>query len=294
MKEISLVIMAAGLGSRYKGGIKQLEAVGPDGKIIMEYSILDAINAGFNKVVFIIRKDIEEYFKKLIGSKFEDKIKCEYVYQELDNLPDGFSKKDRIKPWGTGHAILVASEVIKGPFLVINADDYYGKEAYQKIYDFLSTVDINSYNFCMAGFILKNTLSANGGVNRGVCKIDGNNNLIGVVETHDIKANGNIASSDLGELSLDSYVSMNMWGFTPKILDELKEGFTSFLSNLNEDDIKSEYLLPDIIDKLIKEKKANVKLLKTNDIWHGITYHEDLDSVKQAFLELYDKGIYKI
>lgn len=294
MKEISLVIMAAGLGSRYKGGIKQLEAVGPDGKIIMEYSIIDAINAGFNKVVFIIRKDIEEYFKKLIGSKFEDKIKCEYVYQELDNLPDGFSKKDRIKPWGTGHAILVASEVIKGPFLVINADDYYGKEAYQKIYDFLSTVDINSYNFCMAGFILKNTLSANGGVNRGVCKIDGNNNLIGVVETHDIKANGNIASSDLGELSLDSYVSMNMWGFTPKILDELKEGFTSFLSNLSEGDIKSEYLLPDIIDKLIKEKKANVKLLKTNDIWHGITYHEDLDSVKQAFLELYEKGIYKI
>lgn len=294
MKEISLVIMAAGLGSRYKGGIKQLEAVGPDGKIIMEYSILDAINAGFNKVVFIIRKDIEEYFKKLIGSKFESRIKCEYVYQELDNLPDGFSKKDRIKPWGTGHAILVASEVIKGPFLVINADDYYGKEAYQKIYDFLSTVDINSYNFCMAGFILKNTLSANGGVNRGVCKIDSDNNLIGVVETHDIKANGNIASSDLGELSLDSYVSMNMWGFTPKILDELKEGFTSFLSNLNEGDIKSEYLLPDIIDKLIKEKKANVKLLKTNDIWHGITYHEDLDSVKQAFLELYAKGIYKI
>lgn len=294
MKEISLVIMAAGLGSRYKGGIKQLEAVGPDGKIIMEYSILDAIKAGFNKVVFIIRKDIEEDFKKLIGSKFEGKIKCEYVYQELDNLPDGFSKKDRVKPWGTGHAILVASKVINGPFLVINADDYYGKEAYQKIYDFLSTVDLNSYNFCMAGFILKNTLSNNGGVNRGVCEIDSDNNLIGVVETHNIKASGNIATSDLGELSLDSYVSMNMWGFTPKILDELKEGFTKFLTNLSDDDVKSEYLLPDIIDKLIKEKKANVKLLETNDIWYGITYHEDLDSVKQAFLELYEKGIYRI
>jgi len=293
MKEISLVIMAAGLGSRYKGGIKQLESIGPDGKIIMEYSINDAIEAGFNKVVFIIRREIEEDFNKLIIDKFKDKIKCECVFQEITDIPKGFEFNNRTKPWGTGHAILSAKKVINGPFLVINADDYYGKEAYKKIYEYLSNVDINSFDFCMAGFILKNTLSLNGGVNRGICKVDENNNLVSVVETHNIEKKENIVTSDNGIIDINSYVSMNMWGFTPKILEELEQGFVKFLSEL-EDEEKSEYLLPYIIDQLIKEKKATVKVLETNDVWYGITYQEDLESVRTAFLELYNKGIYKI
>lgn len=291
MKEIAIVIMAAGLGSRFKGGIKQLEPVGPNNKTIMEYSIDDAIKAGFNKVIFIIRKDIENDFKKLIGNKYENKIKCEYVYQDINNIPDSFKRGERIKPWGTGHAILSAKDKIKGPFLVINADDYYGKESYIKIYNFLSSIDEKSYNFCMAGFILKNTLSNNGGVNRGICKIN-NNYLISIKETHNIKKNGLIANSDEGQLPLDSIVSMNMWGFTPKILEELELGFNEFLVNLDSNDLTSEFLLPNIVNNLLN-KKATVKILNTNETWYGITYLEDVEYIKNAFKELHKKGIYK-
>lgn len=291
MKEIAIVIMAAGLGSRFKGGIKQLEPIGPNNKTIMEYSIDDAIKAGFNKVIFIIRKDIENDFKKLIGNKYKNKIKCEYVYQDINNIPGNFKKGERIKPWGTGHAILSAKDKIKGPFLVINADDYYGKESYIKIYNFLSSIDEKSYNFCMAGFILKNTLSNNGGVNRGICKIN-NNYLISIKETHNIKKNGLIANSDEGQLPLDSIVSMNMWGFTPKILEELELEFNEFLVNLDSNDLTSEFLLPNIVNNLLN-KKATVKILNTNETWYGITYLEDVEYIKNAFIELHKKGIYK-
>lgn len=296
MNNTTLVIMAAGMGSRF-GGIKQLEPVGPGGEIIMDYSIYDAIKVGFNKVVFIIRKDLEKDFKEVIGNRIEKQIKVEYVFQELDALPDGFKKiEDRTKPWGTGQAVLCCKDVVKEPFAVINADDYYGQEGFRKIYGFLNeTKEENMY--CMAGFIIGNTLSDNGAVTRGVCKVDDKGMLAEIDETSGIVAMGDFAvgKSNTGEdirIELDSAVSMNMWGFQPSLFTELEEGFVQFLSGLSENERKKEYLLPEVVGNLMKDKKIQVKVLRTEDRWFGVTYKEDKEVVVNSVRALIEQGIY--
>jgi len=294
----TLVIMAAGMGSRFGGGIKQLEPVGPNGEIIMDYSIYDAIDAGFNKVVFIIRKDLEKDFKEIIGKRIEKQLKVEYVFQNSDTLPEGFSTQEgRTKPWGTGHAVYCCKDIVKEPFAVINADDYYGKEAFKLLYNFLNSDIQDPYVYCMAGFVLGNTLSENGAVTRGLCKTDNDGWLIDVVETFGIVKEGDHAKAK-GEdgtdkvVELNSTVSMNMWGFKPTVFDELEKGFIEFLSELSPDDIKKEYLLPEVIGRLVNEKIAKVKVLKTNDRWFGVTYKEDKDSVVKSIRSLIESGAY--
>lgn len=299
MKKTALVIMAAGIGSRFGKGIKQLAPVGPNGEIIMDYSIHDALEAGFNKVVFIIRKDIEEEFRSVIGNKIEKITEVEYAFQALEELPEGFEKPDdRTKPWGTGQAVLAAKKVLSEPFMVINADDYYGKEAYVKVHDYLvqDQPDDGIMHICMAGFRLGNTLSDNGSVTRGVCHIE-NGALTGVTETHDIykTENGAESRSEEGQavpLDVNSLVSMNMWGLTPQFMDVLEEGFVKFLSEIKPGDIKKEYLLPEMIDRLIKAGKAKVDVLDTKDTWFGVTYQEDKASVTAAFEKLVKDGVY--
>lgn len=280
-KNISLVIMAAGLGSRYKNGTKQLQKIGPNGETIMDYSINDAKEAGFNEVVFILRKEILDEFKEVIGNRVSEKIKTRYVFQETNNIKNEYLNIERTKPWGTGHAILML-ENMDNPFVVINADDYYGKGGLKNLYNFLINQDNDSYNYCMAGFILKNTLSDNGGVSRGICTVK-NGYLEDIVETHDINKDTSI--------SIDSVVSMNMWGFTPTILKELEIRFDKFLKE-NSTDLKKEFLLPVVVNELIKEKKVSIKVLPSYDKWYGITFSEDLDNVKKAFKKFYEKGIY--
>ena len=300
MKETALVIMAAGIGSRFGGGIKQLEPVGPNGEIIMDYSIHDALEAGFNKVVFIIRKDLEKDFKEVIGNRMEKIAKCEYAFQELDDLPDGFQVPEgRTKPWGTGQAVLSCKDIIKEPFVVINADDYYGKEAFVKVHDYLVNIEESEekMNMCMAGFILGNTLSENGAVTRGVARVDENHILIDVAETSGIERKGNkvVAVDDEGnekEINPESYASMNMWGLTPDFLDVLENGFQRFLSNLGDKALKKEFLLPIIIDQLVREEKAQVKVLETRDKWFGVTYKEDKEAVVNSFKKLIEDGVY--
>ena len=301
MKNTTLVIMAAGIGSRFGGGIKQLEPVGPNGEIIMDYSIHDALEAGFNDIVFIIRKDLEKDFREVIGDRIVQKAKVSYAFQEMDDLPEGFQKPEgRKKPWGTGQAILVCKNIIKNPFAVINADDYYGKDAFVKVHDYLVQEREKSekLDFCMAGFILSNTLSENGGVTRGVCQVDENGMLEGVIETHDITKGEEGARVPEGNggyrtINGNSHVSMNMWGFTPEILDELEKGFSVFLESLTSDDIKSEYLLPTIVDQLIQGGKAQVKVLETKDRWFGVTYKEDKQVVVDSFRRLIEEGVYR-
>lgn len=300
MKSTTLVIMAAGMGSRFGGGIKQLEPMGPNGEIIMDYSIYDAIEAGFNKVVFVTRKDLYDTFREVIGDRISKVIPVEYAFQELDNIPEGFSKpEERTKPWGTGQAILACKGIVNEPFLVINADDYYGKNAFKLIHDYLveDHPSDKKFEFCMAGFILGNTLSDNGAVTRGVCVMDDNRHLVGVNETGGIikTAAGAGVEADDGDITVidaESYVSMNMWGFTPDFLDELETGFTEFLSNIKEGDIKSEYLLPSVVDSFIKDGSANVSVLETRDKWFGVTYKEDKPLVVESINRLITEGKY--
>ncbi len=294
MKKTTLVIMAAGMGSRF-GGIKQLEPVGPSGEIILDYSVYDAIEAGFQKVIFIIRKDIEEDFKRIIGNRMEKQIEVEYVLQDIDNLPEGYVKPEgRTKPWGTGQAILSCFGVLKEPFVVINADDYYGKEGFKKIQAFLQnpTPCDKQYHFCMAGFRLGNTLSENGTVTRGICNVSEDGVLLNIEETMDIAKKGTVASTPLKTIPFEQPVSMNMWGFTPDLLDELKSRFIPFLDSIKGNEMKAEYLLPSIVDELIKEGKAQVSVLDTSDKWFGVTYKEDKDYVVKSFKELVDLGVY--
>ena len=299
MKKTALVIMAAGIGSRFGKGIKQLAPVGPNGEIIMDYSIHDALEAGFNKVVFIIRKDLEEEFRQVIGNRIEKITEVAYAFQALDDLPDGFTcPADRTKPWGTGQAVLAAESVLSEPFMVINADDYYGKEAYVKVHDYLvqEQPDDGILHICMAGFRLGNTLSDNGSVTRGVCHIE-NGALTGVTETHDIykTADGAESRPEGGEvvpLNVIDLVSMNMWGLTPEFMEILEKGFIEFLGGIKEGDIKKEYLLPELIDQLIHSGKAAVDVLETKDEWFGVTYQEDKASVQDAFKKLTDDGVY--
>lgn len=301
MKKTALVIMAAGIGSRFGKGIKQLAKVGPAGEIIMDYSIHDALEAGFNKVVFIIRKDIEEEFREAIGNKIEKITEVAYAYQDLKDLPEGFTcPEDRTKPWGTGQAVLAAKKVIQEPFIVINADDYYGKEAFVKIHDYLvgEHEEKDCLDMCMAGFILKNTLSENGGVTRGICALDENKKLTGITETFNIqRTEDGVAAvdeetGDKSPIDPEAMASMNMWGLTPGFLNVLEEGFKEFLAGVKPGEIKKEYLLPAVIDQLIKEGKAEVSVLKTHDTWFGVTYQEDKEKVVKAFQDLADKGVY--
>lgn len=301
MKETTLVIMAAGIGSRFGGGIKQLEPVGPNGEIIMDYSIYDALQAGFNKIIFIIRKDLEKDFKEVIGNRIEKVAHVEYAFQELDDLPDGFTRpSERKKPWGTGQAVLSIRGLVDGPFLVINADDYYGKEGFKKIHDYMvdcMNEDSEVYDLCMGGFMLANTLSDNGGVTRGVCQIAEDGYLKNVVETYDIWRSGQglAATDEQGNpvhVDVNCHVSMNMWGLPASFLKELETGFPRFLSELREGDIRSEYLLPRIIDKLVADKKATVKVLETPDKWFGVTYKEDKQAVVDSLRALIAGGAY--
>ena len=301
MKETALVIMAAGIGSRFGGGIKQLAPVGPNGEIIMDYSIHDAIEAGFNKVVFIIRKDLEKDFKEIIGDRIAKQIPVIYAYQELDALPEGyFVPEGRKKPWGTGQAVLMIKGLIDCPFLVINADDYYGKEGFKRIHDYMVNEmkdDADVYDICMGGFVLENTLSDNGSVTRGVCHVE-NGFLKNVTETYDIRRSGDglSAADEAGNpvsVQADQPVSMNMWGLPVRFLEELEHGFPKFLDGLKPEDIKAEYLLPKIIDDLVQEGKAKVRVLDTPDKWFGVTYQEDKQAVVDAIRGLIRDGVYK-
>ena len=299
MSKVTLVVMAAGIGSRFGGGIKQLEAVGPNGEIIMDYSIHDALEAGFNKVVFVIRKDLEKDFKEIIGRRMEKLVEVEYAYQELNDIPERFQKKieGRKKPWGTGQAILCCKDVVDEPFLVINADDYYGKEAYREAYAYLTgRKDDNAYEACMVGFVLKNTLSDNGGVTRGVCKVDEHRMLSEIVETTNIvkTAEGAAVQTEDGAVPIDveSEVSMNMWGLSPKFFEVLDKGFNEFLEKLDPENLKGEYLLPTIIGDLLNEGKMKVEVRKSHDEWFGVTYKEDKSDVVASIQKLIKDGVY--
>lgn len=300
MKKTALVIMAAGLGRRYGNRIKQLEPVGPNGEIIMDYSIYDALEAGFNKVVFIIRRDLEKDFKEIIGNRIEKLTEVAYAFQEKEDLPEGFCcPEGRIKPWGTGQAVLSCRKLLHEPFVVINADDYYGKEAFVKVHEFLVSEhpETEHLQICMAGFILGNTLSDNGSVTRGICSLNEEGQLVGVHETHHIVktpqgAAKALADGSMKELNVDSLVSMNMWGLTPAFMEALEKGFVEFLTHIEEGDEQSEYLLPTIIDSLIQKKQVQVSVLPTHDEWFGVTYQEDKQSVKEAFEKLIQDGVY--
>ena len=287
------------MGSRY-GGLKQIDPIDPQGHIIMDYSIYDAVQAGFGKVIFIIKKENEADFRESIGNRMEKRIPVEYVFQDLHNIPDGYEVPEgRVKPWGTGHAVLSCLPVVDGPFAVINADDYYGKEAFVKVHDYLVEEHPASdkLDFCMAGFLLENTLSENGGVTRGICSVNEQGHLTKVTETKNIvkTAEGAAVQAEDGSLTAVQAhcpVSMNMWGFTPEIFGILEKGFAEFLGAL-KDQTKGEYLIPTVVDQLIQTGVCNVTVLESCDKWFGVTYKEDKPLVVRSFRELIDAGVYK-
>lgn len=295
-----LVIMAAGMGSRY-GGLKQVDPVDCYGNLIIDFSIYDAIYAGFEKVIFVIKKEIENDFKEGIGKRISKQVQVEYVYQDIYNLPKGYPiPEGRVKPWGTGHAILSCKPMIEGAFAVINADDYYGRDAFKKIYEWLSQIEDNEkYQYGMIGYQLYNTLTENGHVARGICTIDEKKRLLGIHERTRIEKHENRAeyTEDDGktwaELPEQTIVSMNMWGFTNSILEELEKRFGVFLDKeLGSNPLKCEYFLPSVVDDLLKENRAEVTVLSSKDRWYGVTYKEDKQMVVQAIQGLKEKGLY--
>ncbi|MCI8982882.1 MAG: nucleotidyltransferase [Hungatella sp.] len=299
-KKPALVVMAAGMGSRY-GGLKQIDPVDEYGNIIMDFSIFDAKEAGFEKVVFIIKKAIEKEFKENVGKRMERRVQVEYVYQELDKVPEGFEvPEERVKPWGTGHAILCCKDVVNEPFAVINADDYYGKQAFQEIYNQLTSQgDDERYQYAMVGYELVNTMTDHGHVARGVCATDDQGRLVDIHERTRIEKRGDHGAytEDDGAtwvtLPGDTVVSMNLWGFTPSILEELDRRFASFLDReVPSNPLKCEYFLPFVVDELLKEDKAQVKVLKSKDRWYGVTYKEDKETVVQAIRRMKEQGLY--
>lgn len=300
MKKPVLVIMAAGMGSRY-GGLKQIDPVDEQGHIIMDFSIFDAKRAGFEKVVFIIKKENEEDFREVIGKRMAKHMEVAYVFQDLHNLPEGFSVPEgRVKPWGTAHAVLSAIDEIDGPFAVINADDYYGRHAFQTIYDYLSThEDDDKYRYTMVGYELQNTVTDNGHVARGICQVSADGKLEGIQERTRIeKREGKIAfTEDDGEtwtyVPGETLVSMNMWGFTRSILEEIQKGFPAFLEKgLAENPMKCEYFLPTVVDNLEKAGRAEVSVLSSKDKWFGVTYKEDKPVVVEAIRKMKEDGLY--
>ena len=299
-KDITLVVMAAGMGSRF-GGLKQLEPIGKNGEVILDFSVYDAVKAGFNKVVFVIKHAIEDDFKRIVGSRIEKKVKVEYVFQETDALPEGFTcPADRQKPWGTAHAILCCKNVVKEPFAVVNADDYYGPEAFRVMYDYLSThEDGGYYDYCMVSYLLRNTVSENGSVARGVCVTDPDGTLHSVTERTRIETyeNGVHFTEDGGaswtDLPGDTPVSMNLWGFGKSFLDEAEQRFAGWLTeNLPKNPLKCEYFLPLVVTELIEEGKAKIQVLRSTDKWYGVTYREDKPLVVEAIARKTAEGQY--
>ena len=290
----TLLIMAAGIGSRFGGGIKQLEPVDTAGHIIMDYSVHDAIEAGFNHVIFVIRRDIEKEFREVIGDRIAavcaaHGVTVDYAFQDLHDIPGPFPE-GRTKPWGTGQAVLAARKVLDTPFIVINADDYYGKEGFRAVHEYL----VSGGKACMAGFVLKNTLSDNGGVTRGICAMDADNHLTRVAETRNIVKTPGGAEADGVRLDADSLVSMNMWGLTPDFLKTLEEGFEAFFQKeVPADPLKAEYLIPTFIGQLLAQGRMAVKVLRTNDTWYGMTYKEDVPAVKENFRKMLEAGLYR-
>ncbi|KIR03100.1 hypothetical protein P261_01915 [Lachnospiraceae bacterium TWA4] len=302
MKKPVLVIMAAGMGSRF-GGLKQIEPMDNEGHIIMDFSIYDAKKAGFEEVIFIIKEENLEIFKEVIGNRVSKFLKVSYVFQKVENLPDGYSLPEgRTKPWGTGHAVLSAASVVDGPFVVINADDYYGSTSFKVLYDYLmENADTDTYNYAMAGYSLANTVTENGTVSRGVCEMNDEGKLVSITERTKIKKGETCPaySEDDGKtwvnLPADTCVSMNMWAFTKSIMDELTTRFPAFLDEgLKTNPLKCEYFLPSVVSDLMKEGKAKVQVLRSNDKWYGVTYLEDKPMVVEAISKLKEKGIYPI
>lgn len=301
MKKPILVVMAAGMGSRY-GGLKQMDPVGNYGQVIMDYSLFDARRAGFQTVVFVIKREIEQDFKRLIGNRVSKVMEVRYAFQELTDLPLGYEvPKDRTKPWGTSHAILAARNCIDAPFAVVNADDYYGPEAFQQIYAYLMNHPDNDdvYEYAMVGYLLKNTVTENGYVSRGVCESNDQGYLESVTERTHIEKYGDGAryTEDDGatwtSLSGDTVVSMNLWGFTPSFLTEVEQRFSTFLEKaLAENPLKGEYFLPSVVSELIAEQKARVKVLHSHDKWYGVTYKEDKPVVVEAISKMTREGRY--
>ena len=298
MKKPVLVVMAAGMGSRY-GGLKQIDPVGPNGEIIIDYSLYDAKQAGFETVIFIIKKEIEKDFKESVGDRVSKFINVKYAYQDISDLPEGFAvPEERKKPWGTAHAVLAARDLIDSPFVAINADDFYGRDAFKVIYDYLSAEHPSQpYPFCMVAYKLANTLTENGYVSRGVCETNEAGYLTKVTEHTKIEKAGEDAESFMEDKSVMlcgcTPVSMNMWGFTQDFVKEAWEGFPEFLiANLAVNPEKCEYFLPSVVTKLIESDKATVKVLTSSDKWYGVTYKEDKPMVQQAMAEMHTNGTY--
>lgn len=300
MKKPVLIVMAAGMGSRY-GGLKQMDPVGPGGEVILDYSVYDAMRAGFDEVIFIIKHAIEKDFKEIVGKHLEKQLKVHYAFQELDDLPEGYTVPEgRVKPWGTSHAIRAARDLVEGPFAVINADDYYGPEAFKVIYDYLSTTqDDEKYRYAMVGYFVKNTVTEAGSVARGVCEYDKENYLTTVVERTKLEKDGENArfTEDDGatwtEIPGDTLVSMNFWGFSKSVLKEIDDRFPAFLDKAQEQNpMKGEFLLPNTVNELLQAEKATVKVLYSRDKWYGVTYHEDRIGVVDAMKAKHAEGLY--
>jgi NDP-sugar pyrophosphorylase family protein len=295
----TLVVMAAGMGSRY-GGLKQIDPVGPNGEIILDYSVYDALKAGFGRVVFVIKEEIEQVFRERVGKTIEKQCETAYVFQRLDDVPEGFEvPAERQKPWGTAHATLTAKHVIDVPFAVINADDFYGQSSYQVLGDYLRNAQDRDgiCDYCMVGFVLRNTLTEHGHVARGVCRVDVDGYLVGIRELTQIEASGNDArytedGETWAELPGESVVSMNMWGFTPSLFSELEAHFLPFLRENDDDILKAEYFLPEAVGELVAEGKATVRVLPTDEQWFGVTYQQDRLRVKRTIQDLVGRGVY--
>ncbi len=292
----TLFILAAGMGSRY-GGLKQLDGLGPSGETIMDYSVYDALRAGFGKIVFVIRHDFEQEFREKIISRYEGHVPVEVVFQDLNNLPEGFTAPEgRTKPWGTGHAVLMGKDVIREPFAVINADDYYGADSFRVLADFLTSVAGKSNTYGMVGFNISNTLSENGGVSRGYCKVDEQGYLTDVTECHGIERKDGklihvLADGSVADFPENASVSMNMWGFTPDYFQYSEKAFVEFLK-VNGGELKSEFYIPSVVNDLIKQGKISLKVEKTASRWFGVTYAADRAATVAEFKRLVDEGVY--
>ncbi len=293
---MTLVILAAGMGSRY-GGLKQIDPISPQGEFIIDFSVYDALLSGFNKVVFVIKEENLELFRETIGKRFEHKVKVEYAFQKLDDLPEGYTVPEgREKPWGTGQALLAARKLVNEPFAVINADDFYGRGAYKLLAAHLNEAEGQTGTYSMVGYVLQNTLTENGTVSRGICQVDQNGMLQSVVERTAIRREGEIAKckDESGEISipLDSIASMNCWGFTPDIFAELEAGFARFLSEKHANELKCEYYLPFAVCDMLEGGRCTVKVYRTEDSWYGVTYKEDKDFVTGSIAKLKADGVY--
>ena len=295
----SLLLLAAGFGTRFKGGIKQIEPVGPNGEVLMDYAVYDAISAGFDRVVFIIRRDIEAEFRAGVGRRVEKKCDVEYVYQDVTDIPAGFDKaRGRINPWGTGQAVLACRNVVREPFCVLNSDDYYGAEVFRQIHAYITAPKLRSdgMDLCMAGYVLGNALSKSGAVTRGICRVGEDGRLLEIEETRGVTSeNGIIFAPDGGGrrlLDASSTVSMNIWGMPPEFIDYLQEEFVPFLENCGDDILTAEYLLPTIVGNMIASGRGSVRVLPTRDRWFGMTYAQDKVQTQQEIARLIARGVY--